>query len=979
MRTVDFELHSDFDRDGRLTASQSERDERERPPGAIIVANLDADTRRPPGTVRVGQVVTLDTQRSRKTSGDDEIRAFRIVPASAGPPPGTTYQIKVVGWAASHVRLYDRRGEPLSRSPDLGFFNQYPISLGATPMQLGVEVTTLAGSPATHPATVTTARPSRPIPRKEGHLRPESRMPGIDEGLLRLELLAIAPGGGATVEDRGFFHIAPVVFMDNTARAVRIYVCEGPPVPDRTAAQYSPAALVNEPSIRDVQAALRGSGVPVVLVPVDVAQGDTWIQDQMQIGYCQAPDGWMYVAVHLPRLRADFVPSPRTINLSRFVTEHLPARDFGVFNDFWRREVPIHDARGQTHTLPFAHSYVFWLVLESVYGLHRWIVRERVLVSKLGARTRRATDARTRAQPPGNTAEVRQDVSVATSEAGVPTKLATVRRQVREVGLRLRGELERLAREAPTERGRESWRSKSNNLDNRLRELDRILPLTSEGLGVRIPQDPAMGPLGGLSLDLTGAEADRVYQRVAQLHAGENYGGNIEVGAPTKNAPLGKLVVGNARLDENSETMDPDILRFLEAQRQQPLVEINTSWLMVGHVDEVLTFVPNRRSPTGAAILRASPGLARDILEAARAKYVSGLPELHPQRTPYAYRPSTILDRWMRDGRHPVTHLFRGKMWRHLHGSGPLVTIVEPPMIYQELAAANARVETGTLGTETRRLVVHEIPLIAGPGDRRYPAGMSVFEVLYFEAGTNRGLESREFQQLDDQLTREFPGMPIHRLPVLYDDTIPTEAFTPNLINLQVINDRLLMSRPHGPRMRPADALNVLRPLVSSASRARLNEAFIRQRRLDRLSVWALHPIGPNVMVDDLSNFADVFRDGFPDRDQADIRARIRQANAERGHFRPNGDLRPGWRQVHVPEGTVDLFELYAEIEVAEFGLQLHWVDSWSYHVTKGEIHCGSYVLRRPRINPRNAWWRRVVQARTASTSERPPPELPST
>ena len=68
------------------------------------------------------------------------------------------------------------------------------------------------------------------------------------------------------------------------------------------------------------------------------------------------------------------------------------------------------------------------------------------------------------------------------------------------------------------------------------------------------------------------------------LNAGD-YGGNIELMPPTQEWPLGRILVGN--------TISPPLLRFLQDQRVQDPFQISTEWLRVGHVDEVLAFVPN--------------------------------------------------------------------------------------------------------------------------------------------------------------------------------------------------------------------------------------------------------------------------------------------------------------------------------------------------------------------------------------------------
>jgi hypothetical protein len=49
-----------------------------------------------------------------------------------------------------------------------------------------------------------------------------------------------------------------------------------------------------------------------------------------------------------------------------------------------------------------------------------------------------------------------------------------------------------------------------------------------------------------------------------------------------------------------------------------------------------------------------------------------------------------------------------------------------------------------------------------------------------------------------------------------------------------------------------------------------------------------------------------------------------------------------------IADGMIDLFEASVLAIADELGVQVHWIDSWYYHVLTGEIHCGSNVLRMP-------------------------------
>jgi hypothetical protein len=94
--------------------------------------------------------------------------------------------------------------------------------------------------------------------------------------------------------------------------------------------------------------------------------------------------------------------------------------------------------------------------------------------------------------------------------------------------------------------------------------------------------------------------------------------GNLEVTPPVtsrngKVFPWGRIYFGPGR---PGDAFDPDVLRFLRAQGVQSPMQIDTSWLNVGHVDEIMTFVPASGSK-GFKLLLASPRLAFELLDSA--------------------------------------------------------------------------------------------------------------------------------------------------------------------------------------------------------------------------------------------------------------------------------------------------------------------------------------------------------------------------
>ncbi|MDC0832257.1 protein-arginine deiminase family protein [Geitlerinema sp. CS-897] len=78
--------------------------------------------------------------------------------------------------------------------------------------------------------------------------------------------------------------------------------------------------------------------------------------------------------------------------------------------------------------------------------------------------------------------------------------------------------------------------------------------------------------------------------------------GNLEVTPPLPGYPWGRIYYGTA----DGVSMHPDIVEFLDAQELQgPTVAIDTAWLHIRHVDEVVSFVPHRDG--GFLMLVTSP------------------------------------------------------------------------------------------------------------------------------------------------------------------------------------------------------------------------------------------------------------------------------------------------------------------------------------------------------------------------------------
>ncbi len=121
-------------------------------------------------------------------------------------------------------------------------------------------------------------------------------------------------------------------------------------------------------------------------------------------------------------------------------------------------------------------------------------------------------------------------------------------------------------------------------------------------------------------------DANLGYHLPATTSGGSTFdsNGNLEVtpGPVTSSAgkayPWGRVYYGG--VGRPRERFDQEVEAFLGAQIVQEPIEIDTSWLAVGHVDEIISFVP-ASSPLGFKLLLASPGRALDILTSNRAAH----------------------------------------------------------------------------------------------------------------------------------------------------------------------------------------------------------------------------------------------------------------------------------------------------------------------------------------------------------------------
>ena len=93
-----------------------------------------------------------------------------------------------------------------------------------------------------------------------------------------------------------------------------------------------------------------------------------------------------------------------------------------------------------------------------------------------------------------------------------------------------------------------------------------------------------------------------------------NFGAIPPYSLGARTFPAGRILYGSAP----GHAPDPSFLRMLSAQGAQPPVVLDTSWLVVGHVDELVAFLP-APGPRGWVIAVADPAGAIALLQQTRA------------------------------------------------------------------------------------------------------------------------------------------------------------------------------------------------------------------------------------------------------------------------------------------------------------------------------------------------------------------------
>lgn len=438
---------------------------------------------------------------------------------------------------------------------------------------------------------------------------------------------------------------------------------------------------------------------------------------------------------------------------------------------------------------------------------------------------------------------------------------------------------------------------------------------------------PRRRPLGDFVTGKMAEPGVGVFDKVPGVDRdGVDYGGNIECSPPIRAAtpalrrtpggpsvhahppaPFGKIVIG----DCTPRPLSQELHDFLVAQKVQPVLPIDTSWLHVGHTDEIMSIV---RSSTGKrwklvmASVRAMESLLRNLRAVTRAAgrtgFHVGLLKTDASPVNYAERSVEQL----------VAHLGDYNRWLRVNKLGPI-----QGRLQQGLALSDADV----------------IPLptyFELPSDRNAPIGTDRHRTIAYTVGSvnmqvvgNHLMVPRPMgaRVRPDDARRVVEATMAEigwQKPVIIP---PTTGFyfwgLPGFYSLSTIAAAFSHTPTEARRQNVIDAINRranLTPDNAAAAQAKLDE---------------IRNAPQNAGLTDPAN----------------------------GYM--SGDAFVACRRVFIPHDTVDVMEVYIRSVLEGEGNVVHFIDDfYNYHLMSGEVHCGTNVVRTPAevdASFRTRWW----------------------
>jgi hypothetical protein len=428
------------------------------------------------------------------------------------------------------------------------------------------------------------------------------------------------------------------------------------------------------------------------------------------------------------------------------------------------------------------------------------------------------------------------------------------------------------------------------------------------------PKDKLLGPSYGTF-------------EVGSDEGGYNHGGNIEVSAPTPNYPWGRVVIGSVD--------DQDILDFLTAQIYQPYIMFDTTWLLVGHIDEVISFIPYSG---GVKVLIAESTSTLNTLQGMNTEDTGTATEATA---------TSLTD--------------NNKQWTANDWTGGFVKITLGTGLNQ----------VRQIGSNTATLINVTRNWSTTPDDTsQYElTSRSAYRAMYFEGAEDCGVvTSATINSITDETKNWTPGcwaggaVIVTDIDGYLDDRVRIASNTENTLNLQSNLDEI-----------PGDNI---RYIVVETPKLKDQEPGVPD---EAVPPWSVHvrayckparaayftEVQDNIEIIKISLGLEL---GLSPSDFIKIPAifapKIRNGNVYFYHSMPgvvNSLIADNVIVVPKPFGPrnnagLDVFEEQVISTLAGSNLSVEFVDDWDYHKLFGEIHCGTNVLRKP--SPSDIpWW----------------------
>jgi len=413
-----------------------------------------------------------------------------------------------------------------------------------------------------------------------------------------------------------------------------------------------------------------------------------------------------------------------------------------------------------------------------------------------------------------------------------------------------------------------------------------------------------------------------------------DYGGNLEVSPPVKKAtpkidrgpagsvsgpsckahdrpaPFGKIIVG----DCTPRPVHPEFHKFLQAQRVQPVLPLDTSWLAVGHVDEFLSFVRTVTAREWALLFASVRTMTRVLREVVRVDPVA---TLHAGK----YE--------MPDGTSWVYDEAFAQEW--LTGLGK-VKIYSETVETEKLDPIRDRLK---IGLDIDDPDILPIPTYFLPGNNKKPLGDRANRTVARNVGMVNMLV------VDNHLMVPRPFGP--RLEVS-KATDALEAVLKEVMKASGSIPPVKLPSPdeHFFWARPGESLAHI--AMYFARPAGASDALVKAQRtklIDKLKHNSTDLSGLD--ADYKKAIEDLMQAILNDPDNSGAPTPIDTVAPAPGRRFKN------WMRIKIPGNTVDVLEGYMKSVLEPFGPSVHFIDDFEcYHALMGEVHCGTNAKREP-------------------------------